>query len=93
VSAREPHPCTLDDGYIAHAFSACGCVTVYIAADQGIDQRERYAVVCQTHSNIVSARNKRFALSAMRDPDEWCEDCRAQNERDKNGDIRQSDQA
>lgn len=56
-----------------------GWVVIYRAAEAGIDvsKGDAWAVSCETHSTFVSARNTRSACDAMKNPAEWCEECRA----------------
>ena len=53
-------------------------VTIYLAAEQGIDVGEdRFAVVCDEHATIVGAPSERTARRDMKAPEEFCEPCRA----------------
>jgi hypothetical protein len=53
-------------------------VTIYIAAEQGIDVGEsKYAVVCDAHATICGETSIPRARVIMKAPEEFCEGCRA----------------
>lgn len=54
-----------------------GWVVIYEAEAQGIDVGgDRYAVSCETHNTVVGAPTMRDALVVMRNPGNFCDDCR-----------------
>lgn len=68
-----------EPGYVAerrNPFRPTEKVAIYIAETQGIDVPDRYAVVCDAHGSIGSARSEKLARHDMKNPDEFCEDCR-----------------
>jgi hypothetical protein len=50
-------------------------VVVYRAADQGIEDEERWMVMCEGHNEFVGTATLRLAISAAREPDQWCSAC------------------
>lgn len=71
-----------DAGYIAerknHVIGGSK-VVIYVAAEQGIDVDEKYAVVCDAHGSICEASSVPKARILMKAPDEFCHDCRCIN--------------
>ena len=66
-----------EPGYIAERKNpyAPGKVTIYIAAQQGIDVApDKYAVVCDAHATIVGTSSIPKARQFMKHP-EFCEKC------------------
>ena len=54
-----------------------GWVVIYEAEAQGIDtDGDRYAVVCETHATILAEPTLRGARLSIKDPAQFCEDCR-----------------
>lgn len=52
-----------------------GWVTLYVAAEQGIDvDGNRYAVVCEKHATICGVNSKASGRPFLRLP-EFCEEC------------------
>ena len=51
-------------------------VVIYIAEIQGIDVYGRYAVVCDAHANIIGESGLRGARLSMKDPSNFCDECR-----------------
>ena len=52
--------------------------SVYTPQEQGIDVGDaKYAVVCETHSNILAVDTLRTAKRDAANTDEWCDECRA----------------
>lgn len=55
-----------------------GWVVIYEAKDQGIDVGGmRYAIVCETHATLMGSTSMPLARASMKNPGDWCEDCRA----------------
>jgi len=76
VSNRKPF--NMDSGYIASLRSGKdkGWVVIYDAEKQCIDNTSgKYAVVCQTHNQIVNCKNLPLARLSMKVPD-FCSECR-----------------
>ncbi len=74
---NERKPFRLYSGYIASKRSGAnkGWVVIYLAKAQQIDESGgKYAVVCETHSNLVQTTSLPLARSAMKAPD-FCEEC------------------
>lgn len=66
-------------GYVAeriNPYIAGQKVTIYRAADQGIDVEYKYAVVCDAHATIGSSKNIPDARILMKNPDNFCDGCR-----------------
>jgi len=64
-------------GYVAERKNpfASGKITIYIAAQQGIDVApDKYAVVCDAHATIVGVSSIPKARQFMKHP-EFCEEC------------------
>lgn len=64
-------------GYIASRRNEInqGHVTIYIAAEQGIDVgTDKYAVVCETHGTILGTTSIPKARPFLKIP-EFCEEC------------------
>jgi hypothetical protein len=85
MSRRKPH--NTDAGYIASRRHPTikgvsgergkGWVVIYEAAEQGLDtEGGRYAVVCNSHGNIVNESSLRGARASMKCPQNFCEECR-----------------
>lgn len=83
MTTRKQH--NQDAGYIAermNPFVPGTKVVIYIAAEQGIDAwGDKYAVVCDAHSNIGGRTNLPEARHFMKNPCDFCQDCRAIAER------------
>ena len=85
VSRRKPH--NTDAGYIASRRHPTikgtpgeggeGWVVIYEAAEQGLDVGARYAVVCNSHSEIVADTSMRGARLSMDYPTNFCSGCMA----------------
>lgn len=65
-------------GYIASLRSGLnrGWVVIYEAEAQGIDTGTRYAVVCETHGEIVGETSLPRARASMKNPGDFCGGCR-----------------
>jgi hypothetical protein len=83
VSIRKPH--NNEAGYIASRRSSLNreWVVIYDAMQQGIDTCDlgtgdatRYAVVCCEHGQIGTATSLPKARALLRQPGEFCLDCR-----------------
>lgn len=71
-------PYNRDAGYIASRKSGAnnGWIVIYNAKEQGIDDTDgKYAVVCQSHKQIVNCTSIPKARAAMKYPD-FCSECR-----------------
>lgn len=52
-------------------------VTIYIAAEQAMDSGGlKYAVVCDAHGAICGTPNITDARILMKEPEQFCEECR-----------------
>jgi len=49
-------------------------ISIYLSNLAGIDG-DKYATVCEYHGNMITSRTKALAISAMRNPAEWCNKC------------------
>ena len=69
-----------DAGYIAERMNpyAHGTkVVIYYADQQGLDTGgNKYAIVCTAHGTIVGDTSLPRSRSSMKDPANFCEDCR-----------------
>jgi len=67
-------------GYIAervNPFVPHTKVVIYNANEQGIDVAEyKYAVVCDAHGQIGGEDSVRLARQSMKQPDDFCVECR-----------------
>lgn len=52
-------------------------VVIYNAEEQGIDASDKYVVVCDAHSGMVSMASVPEARLLMKQPDKFCDGCRA----------------
>ena len=74
-SKRKPYNNRL--GYIASKRSGInrGWVVIYNAKEQGLDTTAgKYAVVCETHNNVINVTSMPKARSSMKSVD-FCEEC------------------
>lgn len=74
-SIRKPH--NQDAGYIASLRSGLnkGFVVIYDAEKQGLSSNDgKYAIVCQTHNQIVNTTSLPKARESMKSPD-FCSGC------------------
>lgn len=74
-SIRKPH--NQDAGYIASLRSGLnkGYIVIYNTEEQGLSSNDgKYAVVCQTHNQIVNTTSLPKARASMKCPD-FCSEC------------------
>lgn len=75
---RHTAACPSYDGYRAHKIAPNGMLVVLVnAREAGLssDPEEKWMLICDLHSTILSDTNKRRIRGWMDAPQEWCEDC------------------
>jgi hypothetical protein len=76
ANERKPH--RLLAGYVAelkNRRTGIGHVAIYLAKEQGLDvSAGKYAVVCETHSNLTQTNSLPMARGIMKAVD-FCEEC------------------
>lgn len=76
------NPYAQNAGYVsADRTRTGGWAVVYIAAEQGVEQPQKYLTVCEEHSTNVASATLAGARGAMRNTSQFCDECRGKTPR------------